>query len=142
MKFAQAMIGLPSEGYTAVAQAAEAAGFRLGRAQRPRRVSREARRRSYPYTTDGKPQYEPEWDFPDPWVTVGAMSSVTTTLEFFTNVFVLPARNPLLVAKTVGTVAKLVRRSGRARHRRRVDARGVRPARAAVRRRGVAAWTR
>lgn len=106
MKFSQAMIGLPAEGYTTVAKAAEAAGF-SSVALSDHVVYPENLKSAYPYTADGKPQYDPDWDFPDPWVTVGAMSAVTTDLEFFTNVFVLPARNPLLVAKTLGTVAKL-----------------------------------
>lgn len=100
------MIGLPAEGYVEVAAAAEAAGF-SSVALSDHVVYPEKLESVYPYTPDGKPQYDPEWDFPDPWVTIGAMSSATTSLEFFTNVFVLPARNPLLVAKTLGTVAKL-----------------------------------
>jgi probable F420-dependent oxidoreductase len=35
------------------------------------------------------------------------MSSVTTTLRFITNVYVLPLRNPFVVAKAVGTAAYL-----------------------------------
>jgi len=106
VKFSQAMIGLPTEGYTKVAIAAEEAGF-SSVALSDHVVYPENITSVYPYTADGKPQYDPEWDFPDPWVTVGAMAAVTVDLRFFTNVFVLPARNPLLVAKTVGTAAKL-----------------------------------
>lgn len=106
MKFAQAMIGLPTEGYVEAAKAAEEAGF-SSIALSDHVVSPEKIESEYPYTPDGKPQYDPVWDFPDPWVTVGAMSAVTTHLEFFTNVFVLPARNPVLVAKALATVARL-----------------------------------
>ncbi len=106
MKFAQAMIGLPAEGYVEAAKAAEEAGF-SAIALSDHVVTPEKIDSAYPYTPDGKPQYDPAWDFPDPWVTVGAMAAVTQRLEFFTNVFVLPARNPVLVAKALATAAKL-----------------------------------
>ena len=38
---------------------------------------------------DGTPLFSPDEDWPDPWVAIGAMSSVTTTLRFLTNVYVL-----------------------------------------------------
>lgn len=66
----------------------------------PQRIESE-----YPYTRSGKPYWKPDTDWPDPWVTIGAMAAVTTTLKFTTNVFVLPARDPFAVAKTVGTAA-------------------------------------
>lgn len=106
MKFAQAMIGLPAEGYVEAAKAAEEAGF-SAIALSDHVVTPEKIESAYPYTPDGKPQYDPTWDFPDPWVTVGAMAAVTRHLEFFTNVFVLPARNPVLVAKALATAAKI-----------------------------------
>jgi probable F420-dependent oxidoreductase len=61
----------------------------------------------YPYTPDGKPLFRPETPWPDVWVMVGAMASVTSRIEFTTNVYVLPARNPFIVAKAVGTAAFL-----------------------------------
>ena len=32
----------------------------------------------YPYTEDGKPRWEPFTDWPDPWVSVGAMAAMTS----------------------------------------------------------------
>lgn len=64
-------------------------------------------RSTYPYAADGKPYWEGATPWPDPWVSIGAMAAVTTRLQFLTNVFVLPARNPFLVAKAVGTAAVL-----------------------------------
>jgi probable F420-dependent oxidoreductase len=61
----------------------------------------------YPYTPDGKPQFSPDESWPDVWVAIGAMAAVTTTLRFMTNVYVLPMRNPFVVAKAVGTAAYL-----------------------------------
>lgn len=59
----------------------------------------------YPYTPDGSLRWPPFTPWPDPWVAIGAMSSVTKRLRFLTNIFVLPMRNPFLVAKAVGTAA-------------------------------------
>ncbi len=61
----------------------------------------------YPYTVDGEAYWGPENPWPDPWVTIGAMAAVTQRIRFMTNVFILPARNPVLVAKAVGTAAVL-----------------------------------
>lgn len=61
----------------------------------------------YPYDPDGRPPFVPSTPWPDPWVAIGAMAAVTTRLRFLTSVYVLPARNPFLVAKTVGTAAVL-----------------------------------
>ncbi len=59
----------------------------------------------YPYTADGKPRWEPFTDWPDPWVSIGAMAAVTERLRFVTAVYVLPMRNPFVVAKAIGTAA-------------------------------------
>jgi probable F420-dependent oxidoreductase len=61
----------------------------------------------YPYQPDGKPFWEPSTPWPDPWVAIGAMAGVTTRLRFLTNVYVLPARHPFVVAKAAGTAAVL-----------------------------------
>jgi len=61
----------------------------------------------YPYAPDGKPYWDGATPWPDPWVAIGAMAAVTTRLQFLTNVYVLPARNPFVVAKAVGTAAVL-----------------------------------
>lgn len=61
----------------------------------------------YPYTPDGSPRWEPFTNWPDPFVTIGALAAVTERLRFVTSVFVLPLRTPVEVAKTVGTAAAL-----------------------------------
>ena len=60
---------------------------------------------AYPYTSDGSRRWEPFTPWLDPWVTVGALATVTERLQFFTSVYVLPMRNPLVIAKAVGTAA-------------------------------------
>lgn len=59
----------------------------------------------YPYTEDGSRRWGEFVDWPDPWVTIGALSTITRNLRFTNNVFVLPMRNPYLVAKAVSTAA-------------------------------------
>jgi probable F420-dependent oxidoreductase len=61
----------------------------------------------YPYTEDGERRWEAFTDWPDPWVTIGALSSVTSRLRFNTNVFVLPMRNVFIAAKSIATAAVL-----------------------------------
>lgn len=59
----------------------------------------------YPYTEDGSRRWEAFTDWPDPWVMIGALATITTRLRFTNNVFVLPMRNPYLVAKAISTAA-------------------------------------
>lgn len=59
----------------------------------------------YPYTEDGSRRWSAFTDWPDPWVTIGALAAVTRRLRFTNNIFVLPMRNPFLVAKAIGTAA-------------------------------------
>jgi len=59
----------------------------------------------YPYTEDGSRRWGAFTDWPDPWVTIGALAAITKNLRFTNNVFVLPMRNPYLVAKAVSTAA-------------------------------------
>ncbi len=63
----------------------------------------------YPYTPDGAPRWPPFTPWPDPWVTIGHLAAVTTRLRFLTSIYVLPMRNPFVVAKAVGTAAVLSR---------------------------------
>jgi probable F420-dependent oxidoreductase len=61
----------------------------------------------YPYTADGARRWPAFTPWPDPWVTIGHLAAITRRLRFNTNVFVLPLRNPFLVAKAVATAALL-----------------------------------
>ncbi len=62
-------------------------------------------RTPYPYTEDGSRRWPSFTDWPDPWVMIGALSTITRNLRFTNNVFVLPMRNPYLVAKAISTAA-------------------------------------
>lgn len=60
---------------------------------------------TYPYTPDGSPRWPDGTPWPDPWVAIGAMAAVTERIRFATGVYVLPARNIFVTAKSVGTAA-------------------------------------
>lgn len=62
---------------------------------------------AYPYAEDGKPYWSTSTPWPDPWTAIAAMAAVTTRLRFLTNIYILPVRNPVLVAKQIGTVATM-----------------------------------
>ncbi|MEV0620252.1 TIGR03619 family F420-dependent LLM class oxidoreductase [Nonomuraea sp. NPDC050404] len=63
----------------------------------------------YPYSKTGRPRWDARTHWPDVWVTIGAMSAVTTTLRFCPNVYIAPARDLFTVAKQVSTAAVLSR---------------------------------
>lgn len=96
----------PIDQLVPLARAAEEAGFRaLSVADHV--VDLETVTTPYPYTSNGERRWEPDVDWPDPWVTVGALAQVTTRLEFFTSIYVAAMRNPFVVAKAIGTAAAL-----------------------------------
>jgi probable F420-dependent oxidoreductase len=64
---------------------------------------------TYPDSTDGKPGWQPDTAWPDPWVLIGAMAAVTRRLRFSNAVYVAPARPLLEVAKLVATASVLSR---------------------------------
>lgn len=61
----------------------------------------------YPYTPDGARRWSHEAHWPDPWVLAGAMAAITSTLRFYTTVYIAALRSPYQVAKSVGTAAVL-----------------------------------
>jgi probable F420-dependent oxidoreductase len=61
----------------------------------------------YPYTPDGSRMWNENTPWVDPLIAAAAMGAVTTTLRFYTNVLKLGSRNPLLLARQVGSVANL-----------------------------------
>jgi len=61
----------------------------------------------YPYTESGARRWESFTPWVDPMVAIASLAAQTERLQFFTNVFILPMRNPLLVAKAVSTASVL-----------------------------------
>lgn len=106
MDFALVTAYQPIDQLVPIARAAEEHGFRaLSVADHV--VDLESVATPYPYTPDGERRWQPDVDWPDPWVTVGALSQVTSRLQFFTSIYVAAMRNPYVVAKAVGTAAAL-----------------------------------
>ncbi|MEV0899117.1 TIGR03619 family F420-dependent LLM class oxidoreductase [Actinoplanes sp. NPDC049802] len=62
---------------------------------------------AYPYTPDGSRFWDADTPWPDPMVAAGAMGAVTSRIRFYTQVLKLDPRNPLLLARQIGTVAAL-----------------------------------
>jgi probable F420-dependent oxidoreductase len=106
VKFVCSLAFVPPEELIPLARAADEAGFEAvavsDHVVHPRRIAT-----PYPYTADGAPRWQPFTPWPDPWVAIGAMAAATGRLRFLTSIFVLPMRNPFLVAKAVATAAVL-----------------------------------
>lgn len=61
----------------------------------------------YPYTPDGSRMWTADTPWVDPLIAAAAMGAVTSKLRFYTNVLKLGSRNPLLLARQVGSVANM-----------------------------------
>jgi probable F420-dependent oxidoreductase len=64
---------------------------------------------AYPVAETGAPYWQPTTPYIDPFMAVAAMAAVTERVNFYTNVVKLPLRHPLMVAKTVTSLAALSR---------------------------------
>ena len=106
LRFSIGMAYCPPDHYLPLAKAADDAGYH-GIGCSDHVINLEELKTPYPYTNDGERRWEPFTPWLDPWVAIGAMAAVTERLHFFTNVYVLPMRNPFVVAKMVGTAAVL-----------------------------------
>ena len=89
-----------------IAKAADEAGYHA-MALADHVVNLETLTTQYPYTEDGKRRWEAFTPWVDPWVTIGSLAAVTEHLRFFTNVYVLPMRDPFTVAKQIATASVL-----------------------------------
>jgi probable F420-dependent oxidoreductase len=106
MKFVIAAAFQPLDHLAELARAADECGFEA-MAFSDHVVYPEKLDTPYPYTPDGSRRYDETSQFPDPWVTIGALAAVTKRLRFTTNVFVLPMRNLFAAAKAIATAAVL-----------------------------------
>ncbi|TCP45370.1 putative F420-dependent oxidoreductase [Tamaricihabitans halophyticus] len=62
---------------------------------------------SYPYTPNGARFWDEHTPWPDPLIAAATMGAVTSRLRFYTQVLKLNPRNPVLLARQVGTLATL-----------------------------------
>ncbi len=106
MKFVTSLAFTPTADLCAIARAADEARFGAlaisDHVVHPRKIET-----PYPYTPDGSPRWQPFTEWPDPWVAIAAMAACTTRVRFFTSIYVLPMRNPFLVAKQIATAAAI-----------------------------------
>lgn len=61
----------------------------------------------YPYTQDGSRFWGEDTPWVDPFVAAASMGAVTSRIRFYTQVLKLNPRNPVLLARQVGSVAVL-----------------------------------
>jgi probable F420-dependent oxidoreductase len=106
VKFCQSLMYAPAADWAELTRCAEAVGFDMV-ALSDHVFYPDELESTYPYSADGRPAFAPDQPWPDVWVMTGALAAVTEQIEFTTNVYVLPARNPFVVAKAVGTAAYL-----------------------------------
>ena len=106
MKFCQSLMYAPAADWAELTRCAEDVGFdQVSLSDHvfyPDKLES-----SYPYSRSGRPSFPPETPWPDVWVMTGALAAATERIRFATHVYVLPARNPFVVAKAVGTAAYL-----------------------------------
>ncbi len=106
MRFSIATAYIDPAELAPLAKAADEAGYHA-MALADHVVNLETLTTQYPYTEDGKRRWEAFTPWVDPWVTIGALSAATERLRFFTNVYVLPMRDPFTVAKQIATASVL-----------------------------------
>lgn len=106
MQFTLALAMTPPERVLPLARAAEAAGWDSvcfpDSVFYPEEVTG-----SYPFTPDGKRFWPEDAPFVDPLVGMPAVGAATERIGLYTNVLKTPLREPLLVAKSLSSIAAL-----------------------------------
>ncbi len=106
MKFTLSIAMNPLDQLGGLAQAAEAAGF-TSIALPDSLFYAETVATDYPYTPDGSRFWTEETPWVDPLVAAAAMGAVTERIAFYTSVLKLGSRNPVLLARQVGSASVL-----------------------------------
>ncbi len=65
----------------------------------------EDRQSDYPYSESGDPDFPSAPSFPDAFMVMAVLAQHTTRLRFATNVYILPLRHPVEIAKSIGSAA-------------------------------------
>jgi probable F420-dependent oxidoreductase len=106
MNLSTTIFGLTPAGTRAVAEQADAGGFeivwRADHALTP--LAFEA---VYPYDATGRPGYPPQTPLIDVWVMIGHLSATLSNIRFGTGVYILPLRDPLVIAQAIRTAFEL-----------------------------------
>jgi len=109
VKFWQSIHGVEPEQLIEVARIADGLGY-AGITCGDHLVKPAAYAQSYLYSEDGRPPWDPKdpsWTPPyaDPWILFSVLAQATTQLRFMPYVYVLPMRDPVMVAKQLATAA-------------------------------------
>lgn len=108
MKFWQSVHGVEPEQLVDVARIADRLGFE-GITCGDHLVKPADYAPAYLYSQDGRPPWDPgpDWTPPyaDPWILGAVLAQATQRLRFMPYVYVLPMRDPVMVAKQVATAA-------------------------------------
>ncbi|KXF54223.1 LLM class F420-dependent oxidoreductase [Rhodococcus sp. SC4] len=107
MKFTVGIAMNPLDQLPALAKTAEECGF-ASIALPDSLFFMEKQSADYPYTPDGSRMWNEETPWVDPLIAAAAMGAVTSKIEFYTQVLKLGSRNPVLLARQVGSVANLI----------------------------------
>ncbi|WP_072803820.1 TIGR03619 family F420-dependent LLM class oxidoreductase [Rhodococcoides yunnanense] len=106
MKYTVGIAMTPLHELTALARTAEECGF-SSIALPDSLFYMQTQSADYPYTPDGSRMWTEETPWVDPLIAAAAMGAVTSRIEFYTQVLKLGSRNPVLLARQVGSVAAL-----------------------------------
>ncbi len=106
MKFTVGVALNPLEHLVELAREAEACGFDSVALPDSIFFSEEVAA-AYPYTPDGSRFWTEETPWVDPLIAAAAMGAATSRIRFYTQVLKLGPRNPVLLARQVGSVANL-----------------------------------
>ncbi len=106
MKFTMGIALSPLDQLTELARTAEECGF-ASIALPDSLFFSEKVSAKYPYTPDGSRFWTEETPWVDPFVASAAMGAVTSRIRFYTQVLKLNPRNPVLLARQIGSVATM-----------------------------------
>jgi probable F420-dependent oxidoreductase len=106
MKFSLSVAMNPLDQFTELARTAEECGFSSVVLPDSLFYS-ESVSADYPYTPDGNRFWNADTPWADPLVAIASMGAVTSEIGFSTSVIKLGSRNPVLLARQVGSVAVL-----------------------------------
>ncbi|MGL4304575.1 MAG: TIGR03619 family F420-dependent LLM class oxidoreductase, partial [Mycobacteriaceae bacterium] len=106
MKFTLAVAMNPLNQLTDLAKTAEEAGF-SSIALPDSLFFMETAQEKYPYTPDGSRMWDCHTPWVDPLIAAAAMGSVTSTIGFYTQVLKLGSRNPVVLARQIGSIAAM-----------------------------------
>lgn len=104
MQYWQALGYAPTDELIEIAQGAEQAGFE-GLLLSDHIFVPEERKSKYPYSETGEPDFPKAAPFPDSFITMSVLAQHTKRLRFATNVYIMPLRHPVEIAKFIGSAA-------------------------------------